>query len=225
MTARRSFLTDHSGSSAAEFALVLPAVLLFLLGIIDVGRFAWSLNEVEKATQVGARHAVVTNIVATGFNDADFADACGETPLNVGDRVACADAFPPVTCDAAGCACAGGDCGAVDAGGYDGDAFQGILARMRRIAPYIAAGNLTVTYSPSGLGYHGDPACFGVQTKAGCEVDGEIVNQSDVAPIVTVRVGSVSFQPITFGLFSGGITIPARSYSLSMEDGYGVKAN
>jgi hypothetical protein len=224
MTVRRSFLADASGSSAAEFALVLPAVLLFLLGIIDVGRFAWSLNEVEKATQVGARHAVVTNIVATGFNDADFADACGD-PLIVGDRIACADAFPPVTCNEAGCGCAGGDCGAVDAGGYDGDAFQAILSRMRRIAPYIGAGNLTVTYSPSGLGYHGDPACFGVQTKAGCEVDGEIVNQSDVAPIVTVRVGAIEFRPITFGLFSGGVTIPARSYSLSMEDGYGVKAH
>jgi hypothetical protein len=222
--ARRSFLADSSGSSAAEFALVLPAVMIFLLGIIDVGRFAWSLNEVEKATQVGARHAIVTNIVATGFKSANFADACGE-PLVIGERIACADAFPPVTCDAAGCACAGGDCGPVDADAYDGDAFQAILSRMRRIAPYIDAGNLTVTYSPSGLGYHGDPACFGVQTDAGCEVDGEVADQPDVAPIVTVRVSAIEFRPMTFGLFSGGVAIPARSYSLSMEDGYGVKAN
>ena len=225
MTARPSFLSDTAGSSAAEFALVLPAVLIFLLGIIDVGRFAWSLNEVDKAIQIGARHAVVTNIVASGFNEADFVDACGDTPLNVGERIACPDAFPPVTCDQTGCGCTDGGCGAVDASGYDGDAFQAILARMRTIAPYIGNDNLTVTYSPSGLGYYGDPSCFGVQTKLGCEVDGEIANVSDVAPIVTVSVSAIQFKPLTFGLFSGGITIPGRSYSLSMEDGFGVAAN
>lgn len=219
MTARRSFLANTTGTSSAEFALVLPAVLIFLLGIIDVGRFAWSLNEVEKATQIGARHAVVTNLVASGFNGADFAEACGG--LIVGDRIACANAFSPVTCDDSGCGCSGGDCGPVDADGYDGDAFQAILARMRRIAPYIGAGNLTVSYSPSGLGYYGDPACFGVQSSDGCST-GDL---SDVAPIVTVRVSSIQFRPITFGLFSGGITIPGRSYSLSMEDGFGVAAN
>ena len=223
MTPRRALLADAAGSSSAEFALVLPAVLLFLFGIIDVGRFAWSLNQVEKATQIGARHAVVTDMVASGFNSADFAEACGGD-LNVGDRIECTDAFPPVTCDSSGCSCAGGDCGAVDASEFDDEAFQAILQRMRRIAPYIAASNLTVTYSPSGLGFYGDPACFGVQTKTGCEVDGEPSDLSDVAPIVTVRVGAIPFRPITFGLFEGAVALPGRSYSLSMEDGFGAVA-
>ncbi|HYD08320.1 MAG TPA: TadE family protein [Reyranella sp.] len=220
MSARRRLLSDEAGASAAEFALVLPAALLFLFGIIDVGRFAWTLNKVEKATQIGARHAVVTDLVASGFNTADFADACGETPLIVGDRIACADAFPPVTCDDTACGCAAGGCGAVDASEYDGDAFQAILARMQTITPSIAADNLTVTYSPSGLGYYGDPLCFGVQSSDGCST-GDL---SDVAPLVTVRVDEVPFQPLTFGLFDGAVSIPARAYSLSMEDGHGAKA-
>ena len=52
-------ILDRRASSAAEFALVLPAALLLLFGIIDVGRYAWQLNEYEKATQMGARHAVM----------------------------------------------------------------------------------------------------------------------------------------------------------------------
>ena len=56
-----SLLRDRSAASAAEFALVLPLLLLFLFGIIDAGRFMWEYNRAEKATQVGARVAVVTD--------------------------------------------------------------------------------------------------------------------------------------------------------------------
>lgn len=224
MTALRTFFRDETASSAAEFALVLPAVLIFLLGTIDVGRWAWSLNEVEKATQMGARHAVVTNLVASGINTADFQGACPDTNV-VGDPINCADAFPAITCDDTGCGCAGGDCGAIDGDAYDDTAFTAILQRMRTIAPYIGSGNLSITYRPSGIGYYGDPTCLGVQTKLGCEVDGEIADLSDVAPIVTVSVTSLQFRPITFGPFGGGITIPGRSYSLTLEDGFGTAAS
>ena len=46
------------GATAAEFAMVLPIVILFLLGTIDVGRLMWTWNKAEKATQFGARYAV-----------------------------------------------------------------------------------------------------------------------------------------------------------------------
>jgi len=214
----RAFLCSTRGASAAEFALVLPAALLIMLGTIDVGRWAWTLNELEKATQAGARHAVVTNLVASGLNTADFAAACGGT-LNVGDPI-CKNAFADITCTATACSCGTGSCGAVDPT-IDSTAFAGILARVRRIAPYVAAQHLSVTYSPSGIGFYGDPACMGERTKTGCP-SGEL---ADVAPIVTVRIASLQFQPITFALFGGGITLPARSYSLTLEDGFGTTAS
>jgi hypothetical protein len=215
----RNFWPEEQAAAAAEFALVLPAALLLMLGTIDVGRWAWTLNEVEKATQIGARHAVVTNLVAAGLNTADFGEACGG--LIVGDTIECNDAFPAITCDGSGCSCAGGGCDPVDADAFDETAFTAILQRMRTIAPYIGAGNISITYQPSGIGYYGDPFCLGVQSSDGCST-GEF---SDVAPIVTVNVSSVQFRPITFGLFSGGITIPVRSYSLTLEDGYGTAAS
>ena len=63
---------DRNGATAAEFALVLPLLLFFLFGIIDVGRLMWTFNQAEKATQIGVRAAVVTNVIPTKLND-DFA--------------------------------------------------------------------------------------------------------------------------------------------------------
>ena len=54
---------DQRGS-VAEFALVLPLAMLFMLGTIDAGRYLYEVNQLEKATQMGARFAVVTNPVA-----------------------------------------------------------------------------------------------------------------------------------------------------------------
>ena len=68
MTDFHRLLRDRSAASAAEFALVLPLLIVFLLGIIDAGRFMWEYNEAEKATQMGARYAVVADPAATGLS-------------------------------------------------------------------------------------------------------------------------------------------------------------
>ncbi len=62
----RQMARSQSGSTAAEFALVLPLFLIMLFGIIDAGRFMWEFNRAEKATQVGARVAIVTNVLSVG---------------------------------------------------------------------------------------------------------------------------------------------------------------
>jgi Flp pilus assembly protein TadG len=68
----RRLARDQRGSSAVEFAMVVPLTLILLFGIIDGGRFAWEFNRAEKATQMGARMAVVTNPVAGGITTAVF---------------------------------------------------------------------------------------------------------------------------------------------------------
>lgn len=209
-----SFLRDHRGAGAAEFALVLPLFLIFLLGTIDAGRYAWEFNRAAKATQTGARWAIVTDIIPGG----DASDSLenysfainGITPQ--GEVVQPAD-FPGVTCTSTGgtasCTCkAGGTCNfsvTVDAAAQAD--WNRLVGRMRQIYPAIQSDNVRIDYDWSGLGFSGDP------------------NGPDVAPLTTVSLQNMQFEPVTLALFGGTIGIPESAYSLTMEDGDGTFSN
>src|SRR5688572_18038525 len=109
---------DRRAASAAEFALVLPLLLLFLLGIVDAGRFMWEYNQAEKATQMGVRYAVVTDMVPQGLEDYSFALSDG---ILAGNSVPASN-FEQATCNTTACTCtpSGGACSAA---GYDAAAF------------------------------------------------------------------------------------------------------
>ena len=200
MTRPASLHRDQRGATAAEFALVLPIFLLFLLGLIDVGRYAWAINQAEKATQIGARWAVVTDMVPSGLAAYSFAIAGGipqGTPVGTDD-------FDKLTCESASgavsCSCpTGSPCGfptTVDADGAL--AFDQMVTRMRLIYPAISEGNVKVDYVNSGLGYSGDP------------------NGPDVAPLVTVRLQGMSFP--MFFMLGQSVPLPNFSYALTLED-------
>ncbi|MFA7586172.1 MAG: TadE/TadG family type IV pilus assembly protein [Novosphingobium sp.] len=202
----RSFWRDPSGASAAEFALVLPLMLLFLFGIIDVGRYAWTLNQAEKAVQIGARMAVVTDIVAPGIAAANYI-GLGTPALTQGDPIPVA-AFGLAECTATSCRCVTAPCPTPNTGlGYNGAAFQAIASRMRQIEPTIGDANVVVEYRGSGLGFAGDPS------------------GSDIAPLTTVRLADMDFAPITLLLFSANVPLPQVSHTLTMEDGSGTASN
>jgi len=191
---------DARGGPAAEFALVLPLILIFLFGIIDVGRYAWEVNQAEKATQTGARWAAVTTMIPSGLAGYSFATSAG---IPAGSPVP-ASAFPGVSCDSAGCTCLG-SCGFSTTA--NAAAFNALVDRMNDIKPDIAAANVIVEYRYSGLGFSGDP------------------NGPDVAPIISVRLQDMEFVPITLILFGGDVDLPDFSYSLTMEDGAGGASN
>lgn len=203
MNLLRRFRQDDSGGPAAEFALVLPLALIFLFGIIDVGRYMWEVNRAEKATQTGTRWAVATDIIASGLVDYSFAVDGG---ILQGEPIL-ETAFPGVECNSAGCACAAGGTCDFDATGTNTGAFDDLVLRMSQIKADIAADNVTVNYGFSGLGYAGDP------------------NGPDVAPIVTVVVRDLPFTPMIGALLGISIDIPDLSYSLTMEDGAGNFSN
>lgn len=195
-------LKDSRGASAAEFALVLPLLLLFLFGIIDAGRFMWEHNKAEKATQVGTRYAVVTDMVlGQAFEDYSFALNDG---ILAGNPVPVAN-FDRAVCDTTSCTCTGGSvCSSV---AYDAAAFDRIVARMALMYPSITDQNVTIEYRNVGLGYAGDP------------------NGPDVAPLVTARLTGMTFQPITTMLFGGAATMPDFAAALTLEDGDGTVSN
>ena len=199
MTVHR-LLHDRSAASAAEFALVLPLMILMLFGIIDAGRFAWEYNRAEKATSEGARVAVVTDVISTGLATQDYVGVGG---LTQGDLIP-ASALSPVTCTRASCTCTG-SCPT----GYataNATSFDRIVARMNLMKGDIAAANVQVKYSGSGLGYAGDP------------------NGMEISPLVTVSLTGLRFRPLIL-FTTTTLPMPDFSTTLTAEDSVGVQSN
>jgi Flp pilus assembly protein TadG len=185
-----SLIRSDGASSAAEFALVLPLLLLFLFGIIDVGRYMWTLNQAEKATQMGVRYAVVSDPVASVINT-DFVDY----GIAGGDPVPTAT-FDTAVCDSATCAVTGA---ASSVTGRNSTAFTQIVTWMQKFDPAVQPSDVRVSYQNVGLGYSGDPT------------------GPDVAALTTVEIRNLPFKPLL--LFGGTITLPPIKASLTLEDG------
>jgi Flp pilus assembly protein TadG len=47
------------GSAAIEYALILPAVLMFIFGLMDTGRLLWSYTTLSRAVEAAARCATI----------------------------------------------------------------------------------------------------------------------------------------------------------------------
>lgn len=197
------FCRDQRGVSSAEFALVVPLLLIFLLGTIDVGLYSWSINRAEKAAQIGTRWAVATDMLPGGLNDLDTYSFAADGGIPQGTTVP-PSAFPGVTCSEAGCTC-NGSCSFPTT--MNTAAFNTLVGRMQDIKSDITAADVTVEYSYSGLGFAGDP------------------NGPEVAPIVTVGIDGLTYQPLTFALFGETLDLPSYRYSLTAEDSEGTVSN
>ncbi len=200
MSAFSTFLRDSRAASAAEFALVLPIFLIFMVGIIDVGLYAWSINRAEKATQIGTRWAVATDLVPAALRDYSYA-VDGGVPQ--GNPVPQED-FDDIECFGSGTiSCSGNPLFTA----ANQQAFSAIVDRMNDIDRRIANENVRVIYSWSGLGFAGDP------------------NGPDVAPIVTIELSDLEFAPISGLIFGATVDLPTLAYSLTSEDGSGNISN
>lgn len=189
---------------AAEFVLVIPILLLFILGTIDIGIYAWRINQAEKATQTGARWAAVTDPIAQEIATASFVNVdVGGTLVEQGDRIP-VGALGQVTCTSTGCTCTTAPCPGTT---HDANAFARLSTRMRQIAPQIEDTNIAVEYSGSGLGFAGDP------------------NGPDLAPLITVRLTNMDYTPVVFSPFKATIGLPDFAYSLTSEDAAGTSSN
>jgi hypothetical protein len=206
----RCLRLDRSGSSAAEFAMVLPLLILFLFGIIDGGRFLWETNKAEKATQAGARVAVVTDVLDNGLSGTNYVgQTIGGVTLTQGDLIPAA-ALGKMTCRSTGCCISVGDCTGtyptVVAPSDYSTRFNRIVQRMQFMKPDIAATDVTVTYRGSGLGFAGDP------------------NGMEIAPLVTVELNGMQFRPLV--LFNSvAVNLPPFTTTLTAEDSVGTVSN
>jgi Flp pilus assembly protein TadG len=201
---RLSHLARRQDAAAGvEFAMVLPLLILFLFGIIDVGRYMWMLNRIEKASQMGARMAVVTTMIPTDLATKDFGAVLGQ-----GAKIPTSQ-FGEMLCTsngtAASCSCVS-NCSGIGTTASNAD-FNRVADRMTLISGSIGRSNVQIRYTNSGLGYAGDP------------------NGPDVAPIVTVSTVGVGFQSLIGSFFGITLTLPNVSASLTLEDGQGSDSN
>lgn len=200
----RRLVLDSSGGAAAEFALVVPVMLLFLLGIFDTGYYIWRVAEAEKAAQMGVRYAVVTNLVPSALTSTTFVGTtCSGSTLTPGDPI-CAAALGKITCGSTGsCSCTTAPCPTLT---RDAAAFDNVAARIRAFAPWVRPANIQLEYSGSGIGYAADPSIA-------------------MAPIVTVKLVNLNIRPMTGFLFGARVALPTIVRSLTMEDGKGAKGS
>lgn len=78
---RRSQAASHTGGTVAiEYGLILPAMLLFTLGIMDTGRLLWTYVTLSRAAEAAARYGAVCNpatVTCTGIPAYAVAQAWG----------------------------------------------------------------------------------------------------------------------------------------------------
>ena len=208
----RQILRDDRGAGAAEFALVLPLLMLLTLGAIDFGRYMWETNEAKKAVQYGVRWAVVTDPVEGAINESFLGKALpGGGNLTQGDLIP-ESMFGEVVCTNAGCSCTVAPC-LSSGSSFNFPAFVSIYDRMELIDPRLKIEELRVIYRGSGLGYAGNP------------------NGPDLSPLVTVAIVDGSgdgtgrdFKPIT-GMLLFDFNMPNFQSTLTAEDLSGSDSN
>jgi Flp pilus assembly protein TadG len=200
---RRKLGTDKSGAAAVEFAFITIALVLFTLGIIDVGFALYWFNRAEKATQLGVRVAAVSNPVTDfmeSFSGTDGGGTAGNSCADVSGAINPTCSHPIITCSATSGA---GNC---TSGVFSSAAFTKIFNEMRVLYPKLSSDNVQVEYRPTPLGFVGRP--------------GAQAGTFNLVPQVTVRIVNLQYNYIALGSLIGlaPFTLPVISASMTGED-------
>jgi Flp pilus assembly protein TadG len=93
----RFSLKNQQGQSVAEFALVLPLLMIILLGILQFGVLFRDYLAVTDAVRAGARKAAVSRNTVSPTTVCEDAVEKSATDLNVADQlvVTCSSSWSP----------------------------------------------------------------------------------------------------------------------------------
>ena len=179
------FIHDVRGGVAVEFVALMPAFLFLTFFAFEVGLAVLWVGTVEKAAQLGARLAIVSNYAVTGL-------VPGQK-----NQTANANLYPPGSNCPTGCAaftsqtCAGGSGGVCNPAG-----FSAIFNRMDAIANVLQPANVTITYTYVGLGFVGGPIVPRV-TVTVQNVPYDTVSAGILARLMSLATGRTDFPGLT----------------------------
>lgn len=198
---RNGFARDEHGATAVEFAIVCLLVIVVLLGIIDMARFAWEYNSQKAAARAGARYAAVNAPVVSELVTFDAVTQCnipGGDPIPTG-------AVSDFTCTSTACnkttGTTAGTC--ISTGTLVSANFTKIVTAMQRYDPRISASNVVIQYRERGLGIAGVPSS---------------IVPTDASPLITVSLQNITFSPIALKVFGVSFTMPSVSTTFTAED-------
>jgi Flp pilus assembly protein TadG len=88
------FLKSERGTQMLEFAFLLPFLLLFFAGTVEIGRMFYTYTTLSKTTEVGARYLSTKSVSAGAYASTDTSAA---TNLVVcGNAASCTSGQTPV---------------------------------------------------------------------------------------------------------------------------------
>lgn len=164
--ARLSVWRDQTGAVFAEFAIMMPVVVIIVCGAIDFLYAFYQLNAAAKAVEVGARIAAVSDPVAAGLNNLP-----NEAVLNGAEPGGPLPSFT-VTCSDSRCSCSGTCTGMTD-NPFDRAAMNRIvygrnatscgnttsyyMSGMCDVLSSITPADVVIVYTQTALGYAGRP--------------------------------------------------------------------
>ena len=184
------FTANEDGATMIEFSLIAFLLIIVTFGIAELGFIFWQWNSAEKATQIGARKAVVGDLVPVGLKSV----SCCTSGMVAGEFCTnpAAASFGTINCSGATQTCTQGYV-------YSGAAMSSIVTKMQSVFPRINPENVAIDFTDVGLGFCG--------------------RQSPV-PAITVRLVGMTYNSIILGPILGLATInmPDFRATLTGED-------
>ncbi len=145
----RRLLRDSGGNALVEFGLILPTLLLVTFGAIEFTITMFDYHRLGEAARRGAREAIMTAPVA---------------------KLETLEATGTITCTNTGSI----SCGATTKHSTAAANFSAILTAIQEIAPGVAASNVRISYTWSGIG--------------------DLTTPGGIKPVVTVELTNVTHE-------------------------------
>ncbi len=153
----RAFLQDEGGGPTYEFVLVMFGLITLTMAIIDFGRATWVWNAAQKATQVAARIAVVRDPL---YLPIKFHFNCEPQPSAEVVGKLCFDTASNTMrpeCDFGTVVCTKGGCNGQPYETEQAQQFAEIYDAMLYAHPWLEDDEVSITYTPTELGFVGKP--------------------------------------------------------------------